>query len=194
MKTFAGRELGRTSRANLDENQISSLEHIVADTKVLIKLTGAFFDRYSETHRRGDTAQDRSCCHPQSQDCRGVERSAVAACNVAANNAGHSLAVPCPKRKHPFSVEGGNKMRTNDWEGGGRRSRGTILECTGGDGVVQELDRRCYGLLESNSRLCLRVQALGLEYSVLARELSLVPRESKVRNRTGWSRRYCGMI
>lgn len=160
---------------NLDENQISSLENIVADTKVLINLTGAFFDRYSETHRRGDAAQYSSCCPSQSRDFRGVERSGVAACNVAANNAGHSIAIPCPKRKHPFCFESRNKMPTSDWERGDRRSWGSILECTGGDGAVQELGRRCYGLLESNSRLCLRVQKLGLEYSVLARELSLIP-------------------
>ena len=36
---------------------------------------------------------------------------------------------------------------------------------------MRELDQRCYSLLESNARLCLRLQGLGLEYAGLVREL-----------------------
>lgn len=41
-----------------------------------------------------------------------------------------------------------------------------------GTASLKELDKRCYDLLESNARLCLRMQELGLAYSSLARGIA----------------------
>lgn len=63
------------------------------------------------------------------------------------------------------------RYRTCETRTVGRRTGGGGAAAAGGEVDLRELDQRCYSLLESNARLCLRLQGLGLEYAGLAREL-----------------------
>ena len=171
--------------------QASTLEKIVDDTTALIKLTGAFYDRYSETHRweslvSGGGAQNSTIttsCPTGRYFARGdVDEDPTA--SASATNPRRSNSHPLPGEQPSgvdasngasYGREGGDPSRS----GFSKRAVGVTGRAPYGQRSLKELDQRCYDLLESNARLCLRLQALGLEYTGLTRDL-LVSGEDKV--------------
>jgi len=146
----------------------------VADAAELIKHTGRFYDRYAETHkaspaggaglRNGSGKSLGTFGGGYCPNCRAAGTSSATAAE------GHP-------RAELFATALSPRGRQQE------RSR-TFLDRTIGQGTgegaaaaagrevdLKELDQRCYSLLESNARLCLRLQGLGLEYAGLAREL-----------------------
>lgn len=148
------------------------LDGIVSDTAGLIKQTGIFYDLYSATHRE----------------------------NTAATTDGHRLFInskPNTAENTPTAterewakrrVEGGARPEENARNFLGRTvEAGGVDAAAGGAGAggagakeLQELDKRCYSLLDSNAQLCLRLQELGLDYTGLARQLANEDREVNI--------------
>lgn len=141
----------------------------MADAAELIKHTGRFYDRYSETHK-ANTA--------------GGKQSPSVAGNSRGGNAEHnatSTSSAAAAESHPWVGEESSRsiLRRTVELGVGTATVATAsasvrrrdgCDCAVG-AALKEMDHKCYSLLESNAQLCLRVQGLGLEYAGLTREL-----------------------
>lgn len=179
--------------------QASKLERIVAETSDLIKRTGHFYDRYSETHKNagGDKSgeEDVSGKIPGGNSLLGNDAATASGwyqnrgastgtgqsdrcegrhrCERSFGANGCSRGDPSVLSTEQLPAEGRHPRR-------GREDSGNFLDRTleeqqwdgvGAGPALRELDRACYSLLESNAQLCLRLQGLGLEYAGLTREL-----------------------
>lgn len=150
--------------------QAARLEDIVADAAALIKETGRFYDLYSETHRAAQCTLATSTA-PAIAHAVGSQDGHVGGVTVSGKYTSR-----CTATSHGLDgVKNGiNRFTATP---AGSRSSGGVSEEGAGVGkrffvVSKELDKRCYDLLESNARLCLRLQSLGLEYSSLRREIT----------------------
>lgn len=176
--------------------QASLLRRLVADTAGLVKLTGSFYDRYSDTHRaRAVPATAAAGAVPPvvvgadgglagnkfpRKFIYGSRRETEFGDNYGTDGGSHAMGGAGGANRHDASGNSGASAMLNPPQSAetSRNNLDRTAEYGAGrthagfDGAaVRELDRRCYSLLEANAQLCLRLQGLGLEYAGLTREL-----------------------
>ena len=164
------------------------LRSLVDDTASLVKLTGSFYDRYSDTHREISAAARGGA--PLANAAGGFARNKIPGKfgygyhreisfrNDYGTGSGSRVVgadVFEPRGANRNSAGSATNQPRSAENVGSNLDRAAEYNVGGAAGfvgtAVRELDRRCYSLLEANAQLCLKLQGLGLEYAGLTREL-----------------------
>lgn len=170
--------------------QALMLDGIVSDTGALIKQTGIFYDRYSATHRdnTADVAAYSSSLRnvdpaPGAKDSHGAPVESGRR-DIGEHRLGINTKPNAVDKVSATATDWAKRVEVARQEEKTRNFLDRTVEAGaagGGAGAkeLQELDRQCYSLLESNAQLCLRLQGLGLDYTGLARRLAAEEKEVK---------------